>query len=159
MQIYKTFFGERLREALRRAGKTQAYLAEKMGVKDSTVSRWVNGHDFPDDDKIPGICEALKIERAFFENAPLSDLAREPERAPRADPAVADALIEITRLSRENAELKMKIIGLEKQVEENSATAKYYQNLEELKKIELEKPSHLKARGRGSGSSSGKSRR
>lgn len=47
MDIYRKQFGTQLRLALEAAGKTQAWLAEKMEVKAATVSRWVNGKDFP----------------------------------------------------------------------------------------------------------------
>jgi transcriptional regulator with XRE-family HTH domain len=66
VEFYRQQFGRRLAEALKMSGRTQSWLAEKLDVKDSTVSRWVNGHDFPRD-RLQEICSALKVPVSHFD--------------------------------------------------------------------------------------------
>ena len=66
MNIFKAHFGQRLKQALMRAGLKQTELAAKLGVKPSAVSRWVNGIDFPDKERILDLANALGIEPSDF---------------------------------------------------------------------------------------------
>jgi transcriptional regulator with XRE-family HTH domain len=66
MDIFRLRFGERLGAALAEAGMRQNELAEKLNVKDSTVSRWVNGKDFPEGARISDICRALNKPEDYF---------------------------------------------------------------------------------------------
>lgn len=66
MEIYRSKFGKRLEEALRETGVSQTQLAARLGVKDSTVSRWKNGKDFPVETPIEDICQALGVPDDYF---------------------------------------------------------------------------------------------
>lgn len=66
MQIYKNYFGEKLKSALSASGINQRELSDLLDVKTSTVSRWVNGHDFPDDQRLPEICKAVGVKANYF---------------------------------------------------------------------------------------------
>lgn len=66
MKIYRIYFGQKLGEALRRKGLTQLDFAEKVGVEPATISRWVNGRDFPHEDRVPDICNILGIGTEYF---------------------------------------------------------------------------------------------
>ena len=66
MRIYREIFGKKLRAA-RKPKMTQEHLAELVGVNPASVSRWETGHDFPDDDRLPIICEALGVPLDYFE--------------------------------------------------------------------------------------------
>lgn len=67
MDIYKQEFGRRLREARKRInGLSQEKLGERVGVSEASVSRWENGHDFPEDWRLPYICSALEIDQSHF---------------------------------------------------------------------------------------------
>jgi transcriptional regulator with XRE-family HTH domain len=66
VDIYKAEFGQKLRAARKAAGLTQEKLAELVGVEGPSVSRWEKGHDFPDDSRLPQICDALKITEDYF---------------------------------------------------------------------------------------------
>lgn len=66
LEIYKKFFGEKLRKAIIAAGLNQSRLAELLKVEPPTISRWVNGHDFPDDERLPDICQHLGVKQHYF---------------------------------------------------------------------------------------------
>lgn len=66
MEIYRLFFGQRLREALARAALNQSRFAEMLNVETSTVSRWVNGRDFADDSRLNQICTILNVNKDYF---------------------------------------------------------------------------------------------
>lgn len=68
MDLYRIHFGKRLQEALTQAGRNQKWLSEKMDVKPATVSRWVNGHDFPKD-RLKEICRHLGLRQDYFSPA------------------------------------------------------------------------------------------
>ena len=58
----RKIFAERLREAREKAGyKTQAALAEALGVKQSRVGNWESCANFPSHEEIPGLARVLKV--------------------------------------------------------------------------------------------------
>lgn len=59
MDRYRRGFGLNLVDALR--GRRQAWLADQLGVKPSTVSRWVNGHDHPTEENLEQIAAVLGV--------------------------------------------------------------------------------------------------
>lgn len=70
MQIYKDLFSKRFQKARELSGLKQSQIAEKLGVKPSTVSRWETGADLPDDSRLPEICKILRVPLSFFEAMP-----------------------------------------------------------------------------------------
>lgn len=67
MEIYRKQFGKKLHEAISERGIKQFQLAATLGVKPSTVSRWINGHDFPEDDRrLEAICAAIGKDKEYF---------------------------------------------------------------------------------------------
>lgn len=79
MKIFKAHFGRRLKEALAKAGLKQFQLAETLGVKPSAVSRWANGIDFPDDDRLPDLVKAIGVDQSYFvERSDKEMLAKQP---------------------------------------------------------------------------------
>lgn len=56
----------RIQHYLESKNKTQADLAEYMGVSQATVSNWCNGVKMPRMDKIDKICEFFGIERSYL---------------------------------------------------------------------------------------------
>lgn len=55
---------------LREEGRKQSWLARRLGVDESVVSRWVHGHRVPDDMR-PLIAEALSRKRSeIFDEEP-----------------------------------------------------------------------------------------
>lgn len=67
MRIYRTFFAKKLRDALDRSDLNQRKLAEKVDVEPPSVSRWINGEDFPDEERLPRIAKALNLPKDYFE--------------------------------------------------------------------------------------------
>ena len=68
MDIYRSKFGKRLREARKRIPNlSQERLAEIVGVEGPSVSRWETGKDFPDESRLPLICKALGVSSDYFE--------------------------------------------------------------------------------------------
>lgn len=85
MEIFKRQFGVRLRAARKRVipKMSQALLASRVGVEPPSVSRWETGKDFPEDHRLPAICEALGVIPAYFENeSPTIPSARAVEKVP-----------------------------------------------------------------------------
>lgn len=68
MDFLKKDFGEKLKKAIKNAGKSQTALAKFLEVKDATVSRWVNGIDSPEDDRLSKIFDFLDITEDYFLN-------------------------------------------------------------------------------------------
>lgn len=66
MDILKAQFGKRLKEARKTAGLTQEDLAAKMKVEPPSVSRWETGKDFPDNSRLPKLCEILRVDESYF---------------------------------------------------------------------------------------------
>lgn len=78
MDIYRSKFGKRLREARKRVPSlSQERFAELVGVEGASVSRWETGKDFPDESRLPKICEALGVSVDYFE---------QPEQIVHQDP-------------------------------------------------------------------------
>lgn len=67
MQIYKTFFGQKLRAARKENKLSQEKLASSLSVEPPSISRWENGHDFPDDSRLDLICSELGVPVEYFE--------------------------------------------------------------------------------------------
>ena len=76
MDFYKKHFGKNLRRILDDLGQTQEWLAEEMGVQQSTVNRWVNGRDMPSDERAEKI--AAVVGMTFEELVTLPSPARQP---------------------------------------------------------------------------------
>lgn len=53
--------GEMINEYRKRKSMTQQELAELLGVTNKAVSKWENGHSFPDITLIVPLCEALEL--------------------------------------------------------------------------------------------------
>lgn len=66
MEIYKKYFGKKLRIQRNSLNLTQENLAVAMGVEASSVSRWETGEDFPDDDRLPLLCKTLGVGQDYF---------------------------------------------------------------------------------------------
>lgn len=66
MKFYREHFGKKLKTAILKSGMTQAKLAEKIQTEPATISRWVNGIDFPSDKFIPKICSTLELDMDYF---------------------------------------------------------------------------------------------
>lgn len=61
--------GERIKDALKQAGRTQSWLAERCGVSDNAVSKWIkSGHVAKGN--IPSVCSALNLDSSIFLVAP-----------------------------------------------------------------------------------------
>lgn len=66
MEIYRKYFGHRLGIAIKDGGYNQTTFAEAVGVENPTVSRWVNGRDFPHEETFKTICRVLKLTPDYF---------------------------------------------------------------------------------------------
>lgn len=55
----KNKFAENLKEAMCENSITQTYLANKLCIRQQTVSRWINGYHEPDFTTLLRICELL----------------------------------------------------------------------------------------------------
>jgi transcriptional regulator with XRE-family HTH domain len=66
MQFYRTHFGNKLKEAIKELPTTQVKLAEALDVEPPTVSRWVNGVDFPSDKYLEKLCTYLQVDMTYF---------------------------------------------------------------------------------------------
>lgn len=73
VDIYRKYFGERLRRALEAIGQNQAWLADKLEVKPATVSRWVNGKDFPTRERLETIARFLEVSVDDLVGAPSTE--------------------------------------------------------------------------------------
>ena len=51
--------GENIREAMKIKNYTQSILAEKIGVKQNTISQWINGVNEPNCETILKLCKIL----------------------------------------------------------------------------------------------------
>lgn len=58
----RSLFAERLRSELRRAHMSQAALADRLGVSQQTVSKWLTGETQPRVKLLPALAEALGLE-------------------------------------------------------------------------------------------------
>ncbi len=66
MQFYRDHFGKKLKEAIKAASTSQSKLADELEIEPATVSRWVNGVDFPNDRHLPNICKFLRVDLGYF---------------------------------------------------------------------------------------------
>lgn len=63
---------QQIRELRKKAGFTQAKLAEAIGVTQSTVSQWENSRALPDTAKLPRLADALSCSVAdLFRETPV----------------------------------------------------------------------------------------
>lgn len=89
---------KRIQHYMEAKNKTQADLAEFMGVSQATVSNWCNGVKMPRMDKIDRICEFFGVSRTDL-------MAEKPEEKPGyyLDPEAAEIAQEVY----DRPELKM----------------------------------------------------
>lgn len=66
MDIYRSYFLERFRAALRSSGLSQKFIAEEVGVDPTAVSNWKRGEDLPSQDRLPKLCKILGVEPDYF---------------------------------------------------------------------------------------------
>lgn len=71
MKIYRRLFAKKLQSLMRLRNISQIELADKLGVSAAAVSRWVNAHDFPEDERLVDINEALEVEEDYWIGAEL----------------------------------------------------------------------------------------
>jgi transcriptional regulator with XRE-family HTH domain len=67
VDIYRKHIGANIRAARKALGLSQAELAAKVGVEPPTVSRWETGKDFPGQERLPALCEALSVSQRYFD--------------------------------------------------------------------------------------------
>lgn len=96
-------FRERMRlnlvSAMKTAGLNQVQLADKLGIKKGTVNNWVRGHNSPDVEMVPKICDALGISiQALF--APADNAASSQANK---DPFSLDSNVEIVHMKKYRA--------------------------------------------------------
>ena len=53
---------KRLAEAIKQSGLTQAALAEKLGIKQPTISHYIKGDKMPALDTFANLCKVLDID-------------------------------------------------------------------------------------------------
>lgn len=95
MDLFRKYFGRKLAKALAEKGLNQTNFADKVGVKAATISRWINGHDFPDDNRLQDIYRVLGVGEAYFD----------PQEQ-KPTPTVEKLLAALTELEKENRELR-----------------------------------------------------
>lgn len=66
MEFLKSHFGQKLKDARVKKGLKQKDLADLFNIDPSNISRWENGKDFPEDERLPKLCEALGIDQKYF---------------------------------------------------------------------------------------------
>ena len=99
-------FGKFVAEQRKAKGYTQRQLAEKLGVTDKAISRWENGHGYPDIVLLEPLAEELEISIAELMHSKRMDPAELfPEKA---DEAVSNT-IDMTLCNR-RAERKTTIL-------------------------------------------------
>lgn len=81
-------FGNFIKERRKEKGMTQKALAEKVSVTDKAISRWENGHGFPDIESLEPLADALEVslwelmhsqldEREFIDRADVDEILNE----------------------------------------------------------------------------------
>lgn len=67
-------FGSRLDGVLGAQGRSQKWLAGRIGVSETTVSRWIAGHQKPSAENVQAVAEALGVPSGRFTSstAPLT---------------------------------------------------------------------------------------
>lgn len=76
------YFGERIRLARKAAGLTQKELAEKLNVKNTTISNWEKNLSRPDPDDIENLCWALDVEPNYLFSVESTSKSSENEKTP-----------------------------------------------------------------------------
>ncbi len=67
MANFKQVIGKKISERRINMGfKTQAALAERVGVDTGRVNKWENGKFLPDPASRKALCEALEVDESFF---------------------------------------------------------------------------------------------
>lgn len=112
VDFYKKQFGKNLKKILFQVNETQDWLAEQMGVQQSTVNRWVNGRDLPNDERAEAIAKCLGV--SFLELVGLEAQEAAP-RPPGLEWADLKKIVE----DPENVPIKTWAILLEEFVDAN----------------------------------------
>ena len=60
--IKLTQIHEQIRAAIQQSGLTQSQIAEKLNVKQPTISEYVTGKSFPALDTLANLCELLELD-------------------------------------------------------------------------------------------------
>jgi hypothetical protein len=66
-------FGDRLREAVRRSGRSAAWLAHETGINPATISRWMQGHTEPQALYAERVAAALGVEAGWLLRGELAE--------------------------------------------------------------------------------------
>ena len=69
-------FGEALEAALAKAGMTQAELASATGVRQQTVSKWLNGRSLPGSGRLEAIERAARTKKGVLVAAAMAESSR-----------------------------------------------------------------------------------
>lgn len=94
-------FGKFIAEQRKAKGYTQKELAEKLSVTDKAISRWENGHGYPDIVLLEPLAEELEITIAELMHSKLKDHADPiPEKADEAISNAIDITISNRKLER-----------------------------------------------------------
>lgn len=105
MQIYKDWFGKKLRELRLKAGyNTQGEFAEDMNVQTPTVSRWETGEDSPGDERLPKICALLGVHQDSFLQFPSAPTSKE------FGTTFEDAILFLQRLEKAEPDIRRTVL-------------------------------------------------
>lgn len=66
MEFLKSHFGQKLKDARLNKGLKQKDIADLFDIDPSNVSRWENGRDFPEDERLPKLLDALGVDHQYF---------------------------------------------------------------------------------------------
>jgi transcriptional regulator with XRE-family HTH domain len=91
------WFGRRLRELREAAGLTQQALAERVGVKWETISRWERGDREPNWSNILGLAQALGVDCTAFTQPPATEQPEPKRGRPRKAQGPAQPTEDTTR--------------------------------------------------------------
>ena len=75
-------FGEALEAALAKAGLTQAELASATGVRQQTVSKWLNGRSLPGPGRLEAIERAARTKKGVLVAAAMAESRQRLTRTP-----------------------------------------------------------------------------
>ena len=94
-------FGKFIAEQRKAKGHTQKELAEKLGVTDKAISRWENGHGYPDIVLLEPLAKELEITIVELMHSKLKDNADfVPQKADEAISNAIDITISNRKLER-----------------------------------------------------------
>ena len=85
--------GERIKAARKAAKLTQAELAEKLGIRNTTISNWEKGISRPDTDQLERLCWELGVQPNYFFFDQLADTV---DTVMRAMPGYVDPMSMVT---------------------------------------------------------------